>query len=137
MDGAGEKDGPLALFWGASALEVNVKSNEVWIQVSSDYDLYESWLRIEVNGAEVGRFMVCKDQPQWMCIARGLNKEKENLISIIKDTQPMSGDKKHLLLIHQLGLDDDGVFCKPVPRELSLEFVVKQKFLQTETGLLR
>ena len=80
VDGAGEKEGPLALFWGAAALEVNVKSNEVWIQVSSDYDLYESWLRIEVNGAEVGRFMVCKDQPQWMCIARGLNKEKENLI---------------------------------------------------------
>ena len=37
VDGAGEKDGPLALFWGAAALEANVKSREVWLQVSSDY----------------------------------------------------------------------------------------------------
>ena len=123
VDGAGEKKAPLMLFWGAAALEVNVKSSEVWIQVSSDYDVYEPWIRVEVNGAVISRFMVYEGEPQWICIARGLNKEKENLISIIKDTQPMTEDKKHLLLIHQVGLDDDGVFCKPVPRELSIEFV--------------
>ena len=123
VDGAGEKAQPLMLFWGAAALEVNVKSSEVWIQVSSDYDVYEPWIRVEVNGAVISRFMVCKGEPQWICIARGMNKEKENLISIIKDTQPMSDDSKHLLLIHQVGLDDNGAFCKPLPRELSLEFV--------------
>ena len=123
VEGAGEKEGPLALFWGAAALEINVRSSEVWIQVSSDYDVYEPWIRVEVNGAVVGRFMVCKGEPHWVCIVRGLNKEKENLVSVIKDTQPMSDDPKHLLLILQVGLDDDGAFCKPVPRELSLEFI--------------
>ena len=123
VEGMGEKEGPLALFWGAAALEVNVRSGEVWIQVSSDYDVYEPWIRVEVNGAVVSRFMVCKGEPHWVCIARGLNKDKENLVSIIKDTQPMSDDPKHLLLIHQVGLDDDGTFCKPVPRELNLEFI--------------
>ena len=36
-----EKNKPLILFWAASALELNVKSNEVHILISSNYDQFE------------------------------------------------------------------------------------------------
>ena len=113
----------LCLFWGASALEINVKSAEVWIEVSSDYDTYEPWIAVEVNGAPVSRFMVEKGESKLFCIARNLNPEKENLISIIKDTQAMSGDFHHSLFIHSVGLSDNGSFCPIKQRMMNIEFL--------------
>ncbi len=113
----------LCLFWGASALEINVKSTEVWVEVSSDYDLYEPWIAVEINGAQVSRFMVEKGDSKWVCIARNLNPDKENLISIIKDTQAMSGDLHHALFIHSVGLSDKGVFCPVKKRLMNIEFL--------------
>lgn len=121
--GAENNDDALPLFWGASALEIQVKSTEVWVKFSSDYDTNEPWVAIEVNGFQTSRFMVPKGYSQWFCVARGLNPQKENLITILKDTQPMSGEGKHSLFIHEIGLSEDGVFC-PVPqRPLKFEFV--------------
>ena len=120
---AGKGKNPLALFWGAAALEVNVNATEVWVKISSDYDSHEIWCRVEVNGFPVSRFMVPKGEPQWICIARNMNPQKNKLISIIKDTQPMPGDSKHSFLIHELGLNDEGKFL-PVPqRPLKIEFI--------------
>lgn len=112
----------LALFWGASALEINVHAKEVWINVSSDYDTYESWIAVEVNGYQTNRFMAPKDE-NWICVARNLNPEKENLISIIKDTQAMNGDNHHALFINAIGLDDEGSFLPVTPRSRKIEFV--------------
>lgn len=112
----------LALFWGASALEINVHAKEVWINISSDYDTYESWIAVEINGYETNRFMAPKEE-QWICIARNLNPEKENLISIIKDTQAMSGDNHHVLFINAVGLDDAGTFLQLKSRSMKMEFI--------------
>lgn len=120
---AGNENKPLALFWGASALEINVKSNQVWVQVSSAYDNAEPWVAIFVNGAQTGRFMVPAGEPQWVCIAANLSKEAENLISILKDTQPMSSEEHHSLFIHGIKLSDDGEFCLVKPRERTIEFI--------------
>lgn len=116
-------DDLLPLFWGAGALEINVKASEVWVALSADYDTSEPWVCVEVNGAPVSRFMVTKGSLQTVCIARGLNPQKENLITIIKDTQPMSGEKKHCLLLHEILLDDNGTFCKVPERPLKIEFI--------------
>lgn len=120
---AGMTDKPLALFWGASALELNIKAKNLWVKFSSDYDVYESWVAIEVNGYQTSRFVVPKGEPVWICVASNLNPQKENLISIIKDTQPMPGDSKHSLLIHKLGFMEEGEFCPLAPRPLKIEFV--------------
>ncbi|MGB4660412.1 MAG: GDSL family lipase, partial [Mobilitalea sp.] len=37
---------PLTLFWTGSALELNAKGSELWIEVESDYDMYEPWIHI-------------------------------------------------------------------------------------------
>ncbi len=118
-----EKDKALTLFWAASALEINVKSSEVHVLFSADYDTCEPWVSVYINGAPVSRFMVEKGQPRWVCLARNMNPENENLITVYKDTQPMTGEEKHSLFIHEVGLSDSGEFCELAPRKLKLEFI--------------
>ena len=118
------KDGDekVALFWGGAALEVNIRAREIWACISTDYDGLEQWLAVDVNGAQVSRFMLNKEKT-WYCLARNMNPEKENLISIIKDTQPMSEDSTHSFIIHALGLDEAGEFCPVAPRACTIEFI--------------
>ena len=117
-----ELKGSLALFWGGSALEINVRAREVYVTIETDYEVYEQWITVEINGVSVSRFMLNKEKTCY-CIAHNLNPSKENLISIIKDVQPMNEDKKHSLVIHSVSLDDDGVFCPIVVRPVTMEFV--------------
>lgn len=119
---SGTNDEPAALFWGASCVEVNVKSNEVWALISADYCDQVIWVCVEVNGAQVSRFIAPKEKT-WICISRGMNPERENLITIYKDCQPMPGDNNHCLFIHEIGLADNGEFAKIAPRKLSMEFI--------------
>lgn len=112
----------LPLFWGASALELNVKAKEVWALISGNWTTHEPWVAVEVNGYQTNRFIASKEA-SWVCIARNLNAEKENLISIIKDTQAMAGDGEHVLFIHEIGLSDEGEFCSLSDRELNIEFI--------------
>ena len=112
----------LALFWGGAALEVNIKAREIWACISTTYDSLEQWLVVEVNVAPISRFMLSKEKT-WYCLARNMNPETENLISIIKDTQPMSENSTHSLVIHSLGLDEEGEFCPVAPRDCTIEFI--------------
>ena len=115
-------DENLALFWGGSALEVNIKAREIWVCISTTYVNLEQWIAVEVNGAPLSRFMLNKEKT-WYCLARNLNPEKENLISIIKDTQPLNEDSTHSLIIHAVGIDETGEFCPVKPRALTMEFI--------------
>lgn len=122
IDGGICKDDAVRLFWTASALEVNVKAREIWAEISCNYDVHEIWIAVEVNGSQITRFIAPK-RPTWICLARNLNPEKENLVSIIKDTQPMAGDQLHELKITDLRLDDAGKFCAVKPRKCKIEFI--------------
>ena len=117
-----KNDNSLALFWGGAALEVNIKAREIWACISTTYDNLEQWLAVEVNGAQISRFMLNKDKT-WYCLARNMNPEKENLITIIKDTQPLNEDPTHSLVIHAIGLDEAGEFVPVAPRSCTIEFI--------------
>ena len=116
------EDGAVRLFWAGSALELSVKATEVYANISSNYDYHEIWIAIEINGYQVSRFIAPK-KPTLLCIAHNLNPEKENLISIIKDTQPMPGDVKHELKITSISLNDAGEFCILQQRKHKIEFI--------------
>ena len=116
------KDGAVRLFWAGATLEVVVKAHEVWAEISANYDFHEIWLAVEVNGYQISRFIAPK-RPTWVCLARNLNSEKENVISLIKDTQPMPGDTLHDLKITGLRLDDEGSFSAPKSRSCKIEFI--------------
>ncbi len=117
-----ENDQELSLFWGGAALEINVKAREIYVCISTDYADHEQWLTVEINGAPISRFMLNKEKTLY-CLARNLNPQKENLISIIKDVQPMNEDTVHWLVIHSVSLDDAGEFCPLKARECKMEFI--------------
>lgn len=116
------EDGAVRLFWAGSALEISVKATEVWALISSNYDVHEIWLAVEVNGYQTARFPAPR-KPSLICIARNLNPEKENYISILKETQPMPGDTKHELKIESISLNEDGKFCELAPHRCKIEFI--------------
>ena len=119
---AGTTSAPLALFWGASGLELSFKSTEIWINFSSNYTTHESWVAIEINGAPISRFSVPKEST-WYCVSRQLDIEKQNTITIYKDTQAMSGDDLHLLFINSVAISVNGEFLPLEKKSLKIEIV--------------
>src|SRR5690554_3247678 len=63
---------PLTLFWTASAIEVNARASELWIEVEADYDSYEPWISIVINSVPVSRQMLTAGR-YWLCVFRGMN----------------------------------------------------------------
>ena len=118
-----EKDKPLVLFWSASALELCVKSSDVYLLISSDYDTHEPWISVYINGRNISRFMIEKGEPKWVCVARNMNNQNENTITIYKDTQPMPDDSHHSLLIHEVKISEGGIFCPIKPKKMKIEFI--------------
>ena len=118
-----KKGKPLVLFWAASALELNVKSSEIHLLLSSNYDTHEPWISIYINGRVYSRFMVEKGDPKWFCVARNMNINNENIITIYKDTQAMPEDAMHSLFIHEIKISEKGSFCELKPKKLKIEFI--------------
>ena len=115
-------DESLSLFWGGAALEINVKAREVYACLSAAYEGMELWATVEINGVSVSRFVVEREKRNY-CLARNLNPEKENLITIIRDTQPLNEDSKSSFLVHSILVDDNAEFCPLKPRSLTMEFI--------------
>ncbi len=111
---------PLTLFWTGSALEVNAKSSELWIEIEADYAMYEPWISIIINGALVGRYMITAGR-RWHCIFRGMNEKVVKNVRIVKDVQAMSDDPDAKLQFHAFKLD--GEFLPVEDKPYRIEFI--------------
>lgn len=111
---------PLTLFWTGSAVECNVRANELWVEVEADYETYEPWMSIMINGAYVSRLMLNKGK-QWICLFRGMNKEQIKNVKIVKEVQAMSEDERHCLQIHEFKIN--GTFLPVEEKPYKLEFI--------------
>ena len=111
---------PLALFWTGSGFEVNAKASELWMDVETDYNEYEQWVSVEINGAFVSRQMLTKGRHS-VCLFRGMNKELVKNVRVYKDVQAMSADDNCIFLIH--GLKTDGSFEKIEEKKMKIEFI--------------
>lgn len=111
---------PLALFWTGSGFEVNAKASELWMEVEIDYNEYEQWISVEINGAFVSRQMLTKGRYS-VCLFRGMNKDLIKNVRVYKDVQAMSADDNCMFLIH--GLKTDGSFEKIEDKKMKIEFI--------------
>lgn len=98
----------LVLFWTASGVRVKCTCGELWACLEGDWNVQEPWVSVWVNGEPVSRFVVAKGK-QWYCLFRGLPVGKQNTITLLKETQAMSGDDCHLLKVHAFGVSDAAV----------------------------
>ncbi|WEK54101.1 MAG: SGNH/GDSL hydrolase family protein [Candidatus Cohnella colombiensis] len=111
---------PLALFWTGSGIECNAKGSELWVEVEVDYDSYEPWISIVINGVPVSRQMLTAGR-YWVCVFRGMNENVTKNVRIVRDVQAMSGDPDCYLLIHAVKFD--GEFLPVEEKPYKLEFI--------------
>ncbi|MEK4143241.1 SGNH/GDSL hydrolase family protein [Paenibacillus sp. FSL L8-0333] len=111
---------PLTLFWTGSAVELNVKSSELWLEVEADYDVYEPWISILINSVPVSRQMLVAGR-YWICVFRGMNERVVKNVRIVKDVQAMSGDPGCSLQIHAVKMD--GEFLPVADKPHKIEFI--------------
>ncbi|WP_339243253.1 GDSL-type esterase/lipase family protein [Paenibacillus sp. FSL R5-0517] len=111
---------PLTLFWTGSAVEFNVQGSELWVEVESEYDMYESWISIVINGVPVSRQMLTAGR-YWVCVFRGMNANVVKNVRIVKDVQAMSGDPGCSLQIH--AVKSDGAFLPVQEKPYKIEFI--------------
>lgn len=114
-------DGALTLFYTASGVECLCTGSELWLELNADYDLYEPWLSIELDGAWLSRFPVAPGRSR-VCAFRGMTPGTPKHVRVLKDVQPMHDDPRHLLQITALDWEDGGFLPLPSPR-CRLEFV--------------
>ena len=111
---------PLPLFWTGSGLEFDTDSSELWFDLESDYETFEEWIAIEVDGYRLQRTMVSKGRSR-ICAFRGLPTDVKRRVRLIKEVQPMRDDEKRYLLVH--GVECDGEIYAAPRKKLKIEVV--------------
>jgi len=111
---------PLTLFWTGSAIELNVKGSELWIEVEVDYENYEPWISLLINSVSVSRLMLTAGR-YWVCVFRGMDESAIKNVRIVKDQQAMSEDPDCSLQIHAVKVD--GEFVPVEDKPYKMEFI--------------
>lgn len=115
-----ESRDPVRLLWTGSAIEMNVKCSELYIDLESCYVEYENWISVMINGAFIAREMLKKGRDT-VCIFRGRNCDKVTNVRIIKDVQAMNADPEHCINVYSVQLDGEILPVKERP--LKMEFI--------------
>ena len=110
----------LPLFWTASGIEFQTDSSEVWLETESVYELRETWIRMEVDGVCMQRYIVPKGR-NCICVFRGFTRDQIRTIRILRETQPTQEDSDSIFLIHTIICD--GTLYKVEQKRFRLEFV--------------
>ena len=107
------QDGSLVMFWTASGIEAKTAAYEIRAELEADYSTLEPWVSVWVNGAFISRFMVEKGRRTYS-LFRTLTTAAPYTIRLLKESQAMSGDETHSLILHSISatsaLDKDEVF---------------------------
>ena len=109
------------LFWTGSGIEFIYTGSELQMEVNADYDAYEPWLAVELNGVQISRFPVNKGKSK-VSLFRGMTVGKPKHVRILKEVQAMHQDPGHLLQIVGLQYADGEFLPLPEPK-YRLEFV--------------
>ena len=107
-------------FWSASGFEANANGSELWAQIQSDYDKFEVWISVWLNGVQTARLMLNKGTND-VCLYRNLPSANVKNIRVYKETQAMGDDAKHRFLLKSLSTDGDLLPVTPQP--LRIEFI--------------
>lgn len=116
----GSQKMPLPLFFTGSGVELRVSGTELWMIAETDYEMYEPWISIEINGAWIGRQMVTAGKKE-ICIFRNMNADTVKRVRIFRDVQAMSGDDSLYLLLH--GFKSDGEFFDVPAKKRKIEII--------------
>ncbi len=120
MGRAAFSDDGIDFFWSASGFGLNANGSELWAQIQSDYDKFEVWISVWLNGVQTARLMLNKGQNN-VCLYRNLPSANVKNIRVYKETQAMGDDAKHRFLLKSISTDGDLLPVPPQP--LRMEFI--------------
>ncbi len=120
------QEGAISLFWTASGIELRTTASEIWAELEGDFSTLEPWVSVWINGAMVSRFIVEKGRRNY-CLFRTLETVAPYTIRLLKETQVMSGDDDHRLILHSISVksnvEKDKVFLPTEEKTMNIEFV--------------
>ena len=101
-------------------IEMNVEGTEVWVKVSAEFENFEPWIQILVDGSPSQRIMLNKGEYN-ICVFRNMEPGNVRNIRILKDTPAFPTDEKAVLQI--LEVHTDGKFLPLKPAALKMEVI--------------
>jgi len=110
----------LPLFWNNSGVEVCTDGTELWITVECDYDQYEPWYAVEINGALISRSMLQPGENN-ICLFRGMSRGVIKRVFFYRDLQAMGQDDCCHMLVK--GMYSDGDFFEVPKYDYRIEFI--------------
>ena len=120
MGRAAQSEDGVDFFWSASGFEANANGSELWARIASDYDKFEVWISVWLNGVQTARLMLNKGTND-ICLYRNLPSTNVKNVRVYKETQAMGDDDKHRFLLKSLLTDGDLLPVTPQP--LRIEFI--------------
>lgn len=113
--------GAMPLFWAASGVEMCYTGASLYILLEADFDIFEPWVSVELNGAQLIRMPLAQGKNE-ICVFRGMTAGKPKRIRLLKETQPMLDDPRQRVEV--IGIKwEKGAFL-PLPAfDCCLEFV--------------
>ncbi len=119
-EASARRAGVLPLFWAGSGFEVCFSGSELHLILEADFERFEPWIAVEVDGAPLIRMPLGRGETD-VCVFRGMASGVKH-VRLWKECQPMCDDPAHRLWVKELRWDG-GAFL-PVPAHaLKLEFV--------------
>ena len=107
-------------FWTGSGVEFTVDGSELAVEFITDYEIYEQWIRVEIDGFSMIRTALPKGRST-LNIYRNMNPENVRRVRIVKEVQPMMADKAGILIIS--AIHSDGKLKRLEPKKYKLEFI--------------
>jgi len=111
---------PLPLFWTASGVEFDTDSTEASVDIECNWTTHEYYLRVEIDGFLVQRFMVMPGRNKY-CLFRALPQGEVKTVTVIMETQPIQEDVSRHLLLHKI--ITDCVLQPVLPKSHKIEFI--------------
>lgn len=108
-------DRGIPLFWSASAVEFNVTGEQFWFEYECPFHVVGFYLRIEVDGADIARFMITQGIHQ-VCAFGNLEPEKIKNVRIYRE---MQADAPIIIK----SVSTDGEICPITKRKHKIEFI--------------
>ena len=99
---------------------MNVEGTEVWVKVSAEFENFEPWIQVLVDGSPSQRIMLNKGEYN-ICVFRNIEPGNVRNIRILKDTPAFPTDEKAVLQI--LEVHTDGKFLPLKPAALKMEVI--------------
>ena len=109
-----------AFFWTGSGIEYTVDGSELSVEFITDYEIYEQWIRVEMDGFPMIRTALAKGRSV-LNIYRNMNPENVRKVRIVKEVQPMMADRAGILFIS--AVHSDGRLMPIEPKKYKLEFI--------------